>query len=275
MFSESGQTPSTNDEVVQLSGELADALASGKSRITGTQLIAGGQTATVMAACASFGLRTSYIGAFGSDANGALARRALEGLVLWHRSEHVTLPKDVLTRETVAARIVHVDDDDPEIALTAALAARASNRVVTSDLEHASGSVERLIGAVTHPIFEERLPAELTGQSDPERALRKLRPLNGGPMVMTLAERGTVALEGDDFVASPAFTVNVVDSTGAGDVFRAGFIYALLQRWNVRKSLRFANAAAALACTRLGAIPSVPTLAEVKRLLDDDEAGGQ
>jgi len=60
--------------------------------------------------------------------------------------------------------------------------------------------------------------------------------------------------------------VKVVDATGAGDVFRAGFIYGLLQKWRVREILRFANATAAVSCTRLGAIPSVPTLDEVLAL---------
>jgi sulfofructose kinase len=60
------------------------------------------------------------------------------------------------------------------------------------------------------------------------------------------------------------------DTTGAGDVFRAGFIYGLLRRWSVEKQLRFANAAAALSCTRAGAIASVPTLDEVNTLLAND-----
>jgi fructose-1-phosphate kinase PfkB-like protein len=51
----------------------------------------------------------------------------------------------------------------------------------------------------------------------------------------------------------------------SGDVFRAGFIYGVLQGWAVPEILRFANAAAAVCCTRLGAVPSVPSLADVLR----------
>jgi sugar/nucleoside kinase (ribokinase family) len=76
-----------------------------------------------------------------------------------------------------------------------------------------------------------------------------------------------VALDGDTFHVAPAFKVKVVDGTGAGDVFRAGFIYGLLKKKSVPDLLRFANAAAALSCTTLGAMPSVPTLAEVQKLL--------
>jgi sugar/nucleoside kinase (ribokinase family) len=87
-------------------------------------------------------------------------------------------------------------------------------------------------------------------------------------MVITLGDQGAVALDGDVFYAAPAFQVKVADATGAGDVFRAGFIYGLLQQWPMPEILRFANATAAVSCTRLGAIPSVPTLSEVRALLD-------
>ncbi len=282
------------DDVIQLAGDLSAVLASSKARVSGRHLIMGGQTATVTAACAMLGLRTGYIGAFGSDTNGELARNALMSrdvdlthavfadapnrgalilvdaagrrTVLWHRSDRLIVRPDVLTPSAVAARLVHVDDDDPQLALNAARAARSVNAVVTSDIEHAAALVEEIITTVTYPIFEQNLPGQLTGERDPERALRKLRRLNRGTMVITLADQGAVALDGDTFYASPAFKVNVVDATGAGDVFRAGFIYGLFQKWTVPEILRFANATAAVSCTRLGAIPSVPTLDEVRAL---------
>ena len=67
--------------------------------------------------------------------------------------------------------------------------ARSAGTPVTSDLEHVSDQIEQLISSVTYPIFEQNLPAKLTGEQDPERALRKLRRLNDGLLVMTLASR--------------------------------------------------------------------------------------
>jgi sugar/nucleoside kinase (ribokinase family) len=61
--------------------------------------------------------------------------------------------------------------------------------------------------------------------------------------------------------------VHAVDTTGAGDVFRGGFIYALVDRQPMDQALRTANAAAAVSCTRLGALNGVPTLAEVRELM--------
>ncbi len=164
------------------------------------------------------------------------------------------------------SRLIHVDDVDRQAALYACLVARTSGIPVTSDIEQATEEVEELIRAVTYPIFDHLAPAILTGETDPERALRKLRRLNPGVLCMTLGERGSAALEGDRFHAAPAEKVTPVDTTGAGDVFRAGFIYGLLKGWPVPALLRFANAAAAVSCTRLGAIASVPSLEEVSTL---------
>jgi sulfofructose kinase len=283
------------DEVLQLPGEAIAVLAGGKVRVSDRQFLCGGQTATVAAACSALGLKSGYLGAFGADEHGRLIRNALKSsgvdvrgsiecdapnrgavilvdpqgnrTVLWHRSNRLKVPFQDLRVSALQAHVVHVDDDDPELALHATTIARSAGAPVTSDLEHVSDQIEPLISSVTYAIFEQNLPAKLTGEADPERALRKLRRLNGGLLVMTRGDRGSVALDGDTFRVAPAFTVNVVDGTGAGDVYRAGFIYGLRQRWAVPELLRFANAAAASSCTRLGAIPSVPTLAQVEALL--------
>ena len=75
-------------------------------------------------------------------------------------------------------------------------------------------------------------------------------------------------MAGGEIVVEPAFTVHAVDTTGAGDVFRAAFIYAMLKDYPPRQLLRFANAAAAISCTRAGAMASVPSLGEVEALLN-------
>ena len=295
MFDVVGVGTNSVDDVLLLKESARTALSSGKARVVERRVMPGGQTATVMAACAQLGLRASYVGAFGSDAHASLIRRTLleqdielsgavecdapnrtavivvapdgHRTVLWHRSEGLKVSPSNIRPESLNARVVHVDDDDPVLALHASRMARDAGTPVTSDIEHLSETVEELIAAVTHPILEQHLPAQLTGESDPERALRKLRRLNPGMLCITLAERGAAALDGDDFHFAPAFNVKVADNTGAGDVFRAGFIYGLLQRWAVPDILRFANAAAAVSCTRLGAIPSVPGIEEIQKLV--------
>jgi sugar/nucleoside kinase (ribokinase family) len=70
-------------------------------------------------------------------------------------------------------------------------------------------------------------------------------------------------LAGDELIYEPGFEVDAVDTTAAGDVFRAAFICALLRGQPAREMLRFANAAAAISVTRPGAMASVPDARDV------------
>jgi sugar/nucleoside kinase (ribokinase family) len=76
-----------------------------------------------------------------------------------------------------------------------------------------------------------------------------------------------MALDGDRLIHSPAFEVNAVDTTASGDIFRAGFVVGKLAGWPTTEVLRFANAAAAVGCTRLGAIAATPSLDEIEALM--------
>ena len=89
---------------------------------------------------------------------------------------------------------------------------------------------------------------------------------------MTLGHQGALALDGDRVIHSPAFRINAIDTTGAGDVFRGGFIYGTLQGWPTEQVLRFANAAAAVSCTRLGALAGVPELTDVETMLAESQS---
>jgi len=119
------------------------------------------------------------------------------------------------------------------------------------------------VQAVTVPVFAEGLGEQLTGERDPERALRKLRQRHDGLLCMTLGDRGSVALDGDRFIVSPGVVVAAVDTTGSGDVFRGALIHALLEGWRTERALGFANRVAALSCTRLGAIAGIPPREEM------------
>lgn len=192
-----------------------------------------------------------------------------ERIVLWDRPPDMSLkPADLPRDFASSARLVHVDDVDPDAAVAAGKAGIAAGVPVTSDIEAARPKTPAILDAVTIPIFAEHVPGDLTGERDLERGLRILRQRHAGMLVVTLGARGAAMLDGDRFVRQPAFPVDVIDTTGAGDVFRAGFIYALLRGDSPEGILRFACAAAAVSCTRRGAIASVPTLDAVNALLD-------
>lgn len=268
-----------------------------KLRIAARHVQCGGQTATCMAACAGLGLRAAYLGAFGSDDYGRLIRDELQGrgvdvdaapvceapnryavilveqttgerMVLWDRDASLAVSPQVVTEDLVSrARLVHVDDTDHAVALRTARLARQIGLPVTCDVDTVSPRTRELLEAISLVIVSEHLPQQLTGLTDHEQALRRLRAWHPGLLVVTLGPRGCMALEGDRLHYAPGFPVDVVDTTGAGDVFRAGFIYGTLQGWPVERVLRFANATAAASCSRLGAMNGAPTMADVEKVL--------
>jgi sugar/nucleoside kinase (ribokinase family) len=94
---------------------------------------------------------------------------------------------------------------------------------------------------------------ELTGKSDPEEIA--LQTLTLGPAIcaVTMGADGCIIASREKTVHVPAFKVTVVDTTGAGDAFMGGLSYALLQGWDLARVGLFANACAALCCTKVGA----------------------
>jgi sulfofructose kinase len=285
---------SSVDEVYRVPGALGPNV---KLPISSRQIRYGGQVATTLATCAAFGLRVALLGTAGDDDHADGLCRALEDrgvdttllirrtarhrramvlvneltgdrTVLWERDELLTLNEDEVPRQTIErARLLHVDDVDVDAALVAADIARSAGIPVTSDIDRVTDLTHALIAAVTVPIFAEHVPQTLTGESNPERALRQLRTRHSGMLCVTLGPRGSMLLAGNQLYRVPAPSVHAVDATGAGDVFRGAFIYALLRGDSPVDILRCANAAAALSCTREGALDSVPRREEVEEFL--------
>src|SRR5712691_7831083 len=268
-----------------------------KMRIRQRRVLCGGQMATAMCACASLGLKAKYVGVTGTDDNGRRIRAELRGrnvdisdlvirdvenrfavilvdettgdrIVLWDRDDRLRLRDQELPVDALAAAsVVHVDDVDDEVAIRAATIAREAGAMVTSDIDRITERTEQLAEAVTHAIFAAHVPPHLAGTNDMDTALRTLHKKFGNMVVVTMGEHGAMAFDGERVHRAPAFPVHAVDTTGAGDVFRGGFIYALVHRLPIDQALRLANAAAAVSCTRLGALNGVPSLAEVRDLM--------
>lgn len=99
-------------------------------------------------------------------------------------------------------------------------------------------------------------------------AAEALRGQGAKAVVITLGARGVYALGPEGEVRVPAFAVSVVDTTAAGDAFSGGLAYGLASGLSLEQSLRWGCAAGALACTRLGAVPSLPTHAEAAALVE-------
>jgi len=270
-----------------------------KMRISRNFVSCGGQVATALATTARMGLRSKFLGVTGTDDNAKQVRRDLESrgvdlsdvvirdvanqyavilvdehsgerIVLWDRDDRLRLRERELPPDVIAqTRVVHVDDVDVDASIRAATLAREAGTVVTTDIDRVNDRTMELASASTFPIFAEHVPSAITGVHDSAEALRALRKAHDGLLCVTLGVRGAMALDGDRLIHVPAFSVDAVDTTGAGDVFRGGFIYGYLQGWPLGDTLRFANAAAAVSCTRLGAMASVPSIEEATRLIEE------
>jgi sulfofructose kinase len=268
-----------------------------KIRVTSCRRLLGGQVATTLCTCAALGLRTRYVGAFGKDEHGTLIRAELEqrGIdtahaivryapnrhavilvdertgersVIWQRDRALGLLPEHITPDVITgARLLHVDNVDEDAAIAAAQLARSRGLAVTTDIDQVSDRTPDLIAAATLPILAERVPCLLTGENDTVRALRALRSRHDGLLCVTLGRGGSMLLAGDQLHTAAAFAVAAVDTTGAGDVFRGALIYSLLRGDAPEVMLRFANAAAAVSCTREGAIGGVPYVREIEQLL--------
>jgi sulfofructose kinase len=258
----------------------------------------GGQVATTVVACQHWGLRTRYVGKLGDDAAAALHREAFaragvetqltivpggaspqslilvdgegERTVLCRRDERLILQPGDLDREWIAnARALHVDGHDTAAATVAAGWARAAGIPVIADLDETYPGVEELLEKVDYLVVSRDFPSRLMEEPNLEKALKQMQRRYGCTLTAaTLGHEGVLAWDGKQLHYSAAYSVPVVDTTGAGDIFHAGFIYGLLQDWPLDRQLDFACAAAALNCMAAGARGGIQTLEAIEALMD-------
>jgi len=268
-----------------------------KVEIRPTTVLPGGQTATAVVACQQWGLRTRYVGKVGGDSAAALhaaefSRLGVEAhllatpdcpsqqafiliddsgerTVLWRRDHRLALRPEELERDWItSARALHLDGHDTAAAAQAAAWARAAGVPVIADLDELYPGVETLLPNVNYLIASRDIPGKLASTDDLHKSLPTVHRRFGSRLTAaTLGIDGVLAWDGSQFHYAPAFQVDTVDTTGAGDLFHAGFIYALLQGWPLQKQLDFACAAAALNCTAVGARGRIAPLAAVDCLL--------
>ena len=258
----------------------------------------GGQVGTALTAAARLGARTGYIGVLGDDAEGRFLRdlfvrdgvdvrrlrlsRAVGTNVCLLLVEEGTGRRAILCHRRVAAdaltldgadqaairsaRALHLDGQFLPAAVQAARWAREAGVKVCFDGNHPRPGLDALLPLVDWLIVAEPFPAAYTGLNDPADAARALLALGPALLIVTLGERGCAVWTGDEQWTAPAFPVQAVDTTGAGDAFHGGFLYAMLQGWDLRRSVAFANAVAALNCRMLGGRRGLPGRAEVEAL---------
>ena len=127
---------------------------------------------------------------------------------------------------------------------------------------------DKVLPNIDYLVASSEFPTAWTGVADPFSALEAIQSEYGMRVAaMTLGAHGSLARMDGQFFYSPAFVVNCVDTTGAGDVFHGAFCYAVLQGMPMLDALEFSNAMAALNCTALGARGGIRGLDGVRELI--------
>lgn len=272
-----------------------------KQRLQRFARLPGGQMATAAAVCARLGLKARYIGNFGDDEFGALSRESLTNLgvdiaasrtvpgatnqfavvlvdarsgertVLWDRHPALaTDPGGVSKAAVTSGRLLIVDCHESVAAAQAARYAREAGIPTMIDVERVRPAIGELLQQMDAIIAAQEFPTALTGYEHLGQALGAIGREFGAALVcVTLGREGSLAWCNGREIRTPAFQVDCVDTTGAGDVFRGAFAAACLREpdGDLESALTYANAAAALNCRALGARGGLPTADEVDHLL--------
>lgn len=266
----------------------------------------GGLTATALMTVARLGGRAAYAGILGvNDASEEVLKILREqGVDVTHveqRPEGGPIQATIIVDETNHTRTILVDltgsvGADPTIPteetirsagalfvdhygiegmIRAAKIARAANVPVVADLErHEWPGFHDLLALVDHLILSRDFVERLTGNSVPEEAMEQLWTFEREVVVITAGKDGCWYRSretGEKILHQSAFPVEVVDTTGCGDVFHGTYAWSLSQDWSIAQRLKFASAAAAIKATRRGGQPALPTRNEIEEFLKKRE----
>jgi len=258
----------------------------------------GGPVATALVALTRLGIDCRFHGVTGDDREGAAIEQSLidEGVdvrglvrrpkatsqtafiaidtsrgtrtIFWKRPSGEPLrPDELLPGFLAGAEFLLLDGLMKDISLVAAQEAGKAGVPVMLDAGRVREGILQLARLSDFVVGSEEFARELGWKDDAASFHQVVKKLGFGITTITLGSRGSVTFAGDDVFSCPAFPVEVMDTTGAGDVFHGGYLYGLLQKWPLRETARFASAVAAMKCRKLGGRAGIPRLPEVQQFL--------
>ena len=251
----------------------------------------GGEAATAAVAISRLGARTSFMGKVGDDQMGLFIRDGLkkEGIdlsrlivekgksslfafiaideksgkrtIFWHRGTALIEAREIDKSFITSCSLLHLDHRNVEAATAAAGWAKKAGITVTLDLDLLNPELEKLVKKTSVVLGSETLSNHIS--SKPAKAAEEILKLGPKVAVLTFGDKGCLVKTREEEFFQPALKVKVVDTTGAGDVFRGAFAYGIFRKWPLRKTARFASVVASLKCTKVGGRTGIPTLKEV------------
>jgi ribokinase len=250
----------------------------------------GGPVATALVALSRWGVSCAFAGVAGDDRFSDTIKKSLEdegvdtrGLlvrkghdsqfafiaaepgvgrrtIFWRRPTGAAPhPDEVDCSMLREAKVFHTDGLFIDASLAAARVAREVGVAVVVDAGSLREGMLDLARSSDYFVASEKFARELVGEDNPVEACRRMKELGPRVVGVTLGARGYVASFDDRSIERPAYEVDVVDTTGCGDVFHAGVTYGVVRGWDVEKSFGFAAWAAAMVSTQPGGRDGIPT----------------
>jgi sulfofructose kinase len=272
-------------------------IADTKNKLDRVERYGGGLVATALVAAVRLGARAAFAGVLGDDdisrwVEADLAREGVDMSVVARNAEarpiHAFIVVESATQtrtimytvdgrtgaddalpitETIhAAKVLLIDDVGTDAIMRPTQTARAAGIPVVADLEWTHNPA--LVELPDHLIVSQRFASRFTGATTPADAARKLWHDERAVVVITCGADGCWVLTADgEPVHQPAFAVEVVDTTGCGDVFHGAYATGLTWGLPLNERIRFATATAALKATQAGGRQGIPTWEKVQGFL--------
>ncbi|HDC1791596.1 TPA: sugar kinase [Salmonella enterica] len=259
--------------------------------------VGGGPAATAAVAAAKLGAQVDFIGRVGDDDTGNSLLAELESLGVNTRyTRHYTQAmssQSAIMVDAKGERII-VNYPSPDLlpdadwlndidfsqwdvvladvrwhdgAKQAFTLARQAGVMTVLDGDITPQDISELVALSDHAAFSEPGLARLTGMSETIDALKKAQTLTNGHVYVTRGSEGCNWLEKAAVRHQPGFTVEVVDTTGAGDVFHGALAFGLASGYAIEEAVRFASGVAALKCTRPGGRAGIPDCEQTRSFL--------
>jgi len=258
----------------------------------------GGPVATALVTLARLGIPARFYGVIGDDDAGGKIRRSLVGegidtrltkrkgkssqiafiavekstgrrTIFWRRPSGKELRKTELDADFLrGAHFLLLDGLMAEVSLHAAAESRKRGIPVMLDAGRLRQGMLEIAALSDYLVASEEFARDLKWRLTASGLAKRRDELGCKALTVTLGEQGSVTVSDKGFLRVPAFAVESVDTTGAGDVFHGGFIYGLLQKWELEDIIVFASAVSAMKCKKAGGRAGIPSLSEVKAFLN-------
>ncbi len=272
---------------------------------TSQETFPGGVTANYVTACSRLGIATGFIGAGGDDEWGEFLLKDFRNekvdatffplkkgmktpvnfiFVVTETGEKTIIQSPYMQTTKIDfgeidpnyvknAKLIHTTAIHPELALKVLQLAKANGVKISLDLESQIAvrgweSLKPIVSLVDILMPNKEGARTLSHKQDLDEVGRFFIEQGVKVVVMTLGKDGCKIFTTNETFQVPGFPIKPVDTTGAGDTFTAAFdVFYSIKGWDVEKSARYANAAAAIKCLKLGARTGMPTLKQVEDFL--------